>query len=82
MAHNVIAEDINENTTVEELEDEEGNRSNIAIWSDELTFSVLKKYEEIYLRKDRCPNLSKNMWKIIIDRIDEILRNDHLQISK
>ena len=34
MAHDVIAEDINE--------DEEGNRSDIAIWTDELTSSVLE----------------------------------------
>jgi hypothetical protein len=31
MAHNVIAKNINEDTTVEELEDEGGNRSDIAI---------------------------------------------------
>jgi hypothetical protein len=37
-----------------------------------LTSSVLEKYEEIYLHGDRRPNLSKNMWKIIVDHINGI----------
>ena len=40
MAHDVITKDINEDTAVEELGVEEGNRSDIAIWTDELTSSV------------------------------------------
>ena len=61
MAHDVIAEDINKDIAIEELEDEEGNHSDIPIWTDDLTSSVFAKYEEIYLHKDRRPNLSKNM---------------------
>ena len=48
----------------------EGKHFDIAIWTDELTSSVLKKYEEIYHHKDRHPNFSKNMWKIIVDHIN------------
>jgi hypothetical protein len=72
VSHDLTAEDINEDTTIHEPVDEEGNRSDIAIWTDELTSSVLKKYEEIYLHKDRRPNLSKNMWKVIVDHINGI----------
>jgi len=72
MSHDVAAEDINEDIIIQEPADEEGNRFDIGIWTDELTSSVLKKYEEIYLHKDRRPNLSKNMWKVIVDHIDGI----------
>jgi hypothetical protein len=34
MSHDVTAEDINEDTTIQEHADEEGNRSDIAIWTD------------------------------------------------
>ena len=67
IAHDVIANDINEDTVVEDLEDEEGNRSNIAIWTDELTSFVLEKYENFYFYKNRRPNLSKNMSKVIVE---------------
>ena len=72
VSHDLTAEDINVDTTIQEPVDEEGIRSDIAIWTDELTSSVLEKYEEIYLHKDRRPNLSKNMWKIIVDHINGI----------
>ena len=72
LSHDVSDEDLNEDTTIQEPEDEEGNRSNIAIWTDELTSGVLEKYEKIYLHKDRRPNLSKNMWKVIVDHINGI----------
>ena len=42
ISHDVTTEDINEDTTIQEFEDEEGNRSDIAIWTDELTSSVLE----------------------------------------
>ena len=43
MTHDVIVEDINEDTAIEKNEDEEGNRSDITIWTVELTSSVLEK---------------------------------------
>jgi len=72
MSHDVTAEDSNEDTTIQEPVDEEGNRSDIAILTDELISSILKKYEKIYLHKDRRPNLSKNIWKVIVDHINGI----------
>jgi hypothetical protein len=72
MSHDITAEDINEDITIQKPADEERNRSDIAIWTDELTSSILKKNEEIYLHKDRRHNLSKNMWKVIVDYIDGI----------
>ena len=68
MAH----EDINEDFAVEELEDEQGNHSDFAIWTDELTSSSLEKYKKTYLYKGKHPNLFKNMWKIIVDHINVI----------
>ena len=72
VSHDLTAEDINVNTTIQKPIDEEENRSDIAIWTDELTSSILEKYEEISLHKDRRPNLSKNMWKVIVDHINGI----------
>ena len=36
------AEDINKDTTIQKPADEEGNHSDIAIWIDELTSSILE----------------------------------------
>jgi hypothetical protein len=56
----------------DELEGGEANCGDNAVWSDELASTLSDKYEEIYLYKDRQPNLSKNMWKVIIDHINGI----------
>ena len=37
-----------------------------------MTSSVLKKYEKNYVHKDWRPNLSKNMWKVVVDYINGI----------
>jgi hypothetical protein len=37
-----------------------------------LASALLDKYEEVYLYKNRRPNLSKNIWKVIIDHINGI----------
>ena len=72
VSHDLTAEDINVETTIQEPVNEERNRYDIAIWTDELTSSILEKYEKIYFHKNRRPNLSKNMWKVIIDYINGI----------
>ena len=51
VSHDLTAEDINVDTTIQEPVDEEGIRSDIAIWTDELTCSVLEKYEEFIFIK-------------------------------
>ena len=72
VSHDLTAEDINVDTTIQEPIDEEKNRFDSAVWTDELTSSVLEKYEEISLHKDRRPNLSKNIWIVIVNHINEI----------
>ena len=42
MSHDLTIEDINVDTTIQEPVDKEGNRFDIAIWTDELTSYVVE----------------------------------------